>query len=120
MNRASAPEVMTRSKQSVASTLERIYPVAMSENAIGDIVRSRSAPGSERPRSRRLAGQAGSQRLRRLSRSRLGPRDGPLDVGHRGFRLGTATDWELLEPRDYLVRAGALIVIALERLDRDS
>jgi hypothetical protein len=27
-------------------------------------------------------------------------------------------DWELLEPRAYLVRAGALIVMAIERLDR--
>lgn len=107
-------------KQPVASPLEQLYPVAMSENAIRDIIQERERlRTAERPWSGRLA-RAGELPKAAAALALASVPGMILSMWPQRLWPWPAKDWELLGPRDYLVRAGALIVMAIERLDRDS
>jgi hypothetical protein len=92
----------------------------MSENPIRDIVRERERlRTAERPWSGRLA-RAGELPKAAAALALASVPGMILSMWPQRLWPWPQKDWKLLEPRDYLVRAGALIVMAIERLDRDS
>jgi hypothetical protein len=92
----------------------------MSENAIRDMVRERERLRTvQRPWNGRLA-RAGELPKAAAALALASVPGMIFSMWPQRLWPWPAKDWELLEPRDYLVRAGALIVMAIERLDRDS
>jgi hypothetical protein len=92
----------------------------MSENAIGDILEERERlRNAERPWNGRLA-RSGELPKAAAALALASVPGMILSMWPQRLWPWPAKDWELLDPRDYLVRAGALIVMAIERLDRAS
>ena len=92
----------------------------MSEDAIRDIVQERERlRTAERPWNGRLA-RAGELPKAAASLALASIPEMVLSMWPQRLWPWPAKDWELLEPRDYLVRAGAMIVMASERLERES
>ena len=112
--------VMTRSNSQSHHPLERLYPVVMSDDALRDIAQERERlRTAERPWNGRLA-RAG-ELPKAAAALALASVPGMIhSMWPQRLWPWPAKDWELLESRDYLVRAGALIVMAIERLDRES
>ena len=92
----------------------------MSENAIRDILEERERlRNAERPWNGRLA-RSGELPKAAAALALASVPGMILSMWPQRLWPWPAKDWELLDPRDYLVRAGALIVMAIERLDRAS
>jgi hypothetical protein len=91
----------------------------MSESAIREIIEERERlRNAERPWNGRLA-RAGELPKAAAALALASFPGMVLSMWPQRLWPWRAKDWVLLEPRDYLIRAGALIVMAIERLDRE-